>query len=169
MSPEARAWPRSVARVAEALAARGHPLSLRHVPEGAHTAEAAARAVGGGLAQIVKSLLFAAGETPLLLLVSGANRVDTAALSARLGSPVRRLDAEAVRRITGFAIGGVAPVGHPAPLRTFIDTTLAAVSPLFAAAGAPDWLFATDYAALCRLVGPWAPLAPGEGLIAVSK
>lgn len=155
--------------MAAALAARGHPLSLRHVPAGAHRAADAARAVGGSLAQIVKSLLFAAGGTPLLLLVSGANRVDTQALSARLGSPVGRMEAEAVRRVTGFAIGGVPPVGHPSPLRTFIDVTLAASTPLFAAAGAPDWLFATDFEALCRLVGPCGTLAPGEGLIAVSK
>ncbi len=168
-SGAARALPRSVARVAAVLAEHGHPLSLRHVPEGAHTAEDAARAVGGTLAQIVKSLLFAAADTPLLLLVSGANRVDTRALSARLGAPVRRLDAESVRRVAGFAIGGVAPVGHPAPLRTFLDTTLADVVPLFAAAGAPDWLFATDFQALSRLIGPHELIGPGEGLVAMSK
>jgi prolyl-tRNA editing enzyme YbaK/EbsC (Cys-tRNA(Pro) deacylase) len=109
---------------------------VREYPQGARTAADAAAAIGCDVAQIVKSLVFrdAAGQ-PLLVLCSGSNTVDEAALG------VSRADAAFVREATGFAIGGVAPYGHPAPLRTLIDEDLLAHEQVWAAAGTPRHVF----------------------------
>ena len=113
----------SVLRVQQALAAHGIASPVVHLPASARTAAEAAAALGCALAQIAKSLLFGAGAAaePILVIASGANRVDELRLSQLLLLPVSRVDAAFVRRHTGFAIGGVAPLGHPRPLRTFID------------------------------------------------
>ncbi len=84
---------------------------------------------------------------------SGARRVDTGRLAAIVGEPVGKADAAFVRAHTGFAIGGVAPLGHPAPLRTFVERSLAAQRDLWAAAGHPHTVFRLDYAALLRITG----------------
>jgi prolyl-tRNA editing enzyme YbaK/EbsC (Cys-tRNA(Pro) deacylase) len=134
--PPAPELPRSSQRVRDALHAAGVDADIRVVSE-ARTAVEAAEVVGCELGAIVKSLVFrdAASGSPVLVLVSGANRADEAALG------VTRADAAVVREVTGFAIGGVAPVGHPAPLRTLIDRDLLAFAEVWCAGGTPSTLF----------------------------
>lgn len=132
----------AIARFTAAASARGIEPDVRRFPEGTKTADDAARAVGCDVAQIVKSLVFISGETPVLALVSGANRVDTAKLEAATGlGPVRRARPEEARAATGFAVGGTPPFGHPQPVATFIDPDLLAHAQIWAAAGTPDAVF----------------------------
>src|SRR5438477_12518387 len=115
---------RAVERVRAALLAADHPDTIVAVPASAHTAADAAAAVGCELAQIVKSLIFRAGGGPVLVLASGANRVDPGKLAGLLGVAVIRPDPATVREMTGFTIGGVAPVGYAAQPPTLIDADL---------------------------------------------
>ena len=117
----------------------------------ARTAEEAAATVGVPVGAIVKSLVFVAGSDPLLVLTSGSNRVSTDRLGADLGVPVRRGDADLARAATGFPIGGVAPVAHPAPIRTFVDRDLLAFPEVWAAAGTPNAVFPIAPAELVRV------------------
>jgi prolyl-tRNA editing enzyme YbaK/EbsC (Cys-tRNA(Pro) deacylase) len=121
--------------------------------DSARTAAQAAAACGVGVGQIVKSLVFLAGDEPILVLVSGANQADEWRLAALSGQSVRRADADAVRAYTGYAIGGVPPVGHPRPLRVFIDADLLGYDRLIAAAGTPHAVFPVTPAELCRVTG----------------
>ena len=120
------------------------------------TAAAAAEVVGVGVGQIANSLVFAAEYAdrtePVLVLTSGAHRVDTAKVAALLGADrLRRATPEFVREHTGQPIGGVAPVGHPAPVRTLVDTALAAFDEVWASGGVPHAVFCTSYQELLRL------------------
>lgn len=144
---------RAVERVRAALIAAGHLDTIITTPAGAHTATDAAAAVGCDVAQIVKSLIFRAGDRPILVLASGANRVDLDKLSRMAGEQVVRADPGWVREATGFTVGGVAPVGAPLQPETFLDADLVALDPLWAAAGSPDHVFRTDAAELLRLTG----------------
>ena len=122
--------------------ARGLSLDVRTFPEGTKTADAAARAVGCEVGQIVKSLVFVGDGQPLLALTSGANRADPGRLADVAGArEVRRATPEEARAATGFSIGGTPPFGHPRPLRTFLDRDLLAYERLWAAAGSPDAVF----------------------------
>ncbi|MCS6931850.1 MAG: YbaK/EbsC family protein [Acetobacteraceae bacterium] len=143
----------SVERVREALLAAGHPDSIAEFPAGTRSAADAAAAIGCSVAQIAKSLVFRSGERPVLVLASGAVRVDESRLSAVLGRPVARAEGRWVREVTGFAIGGVAPVGHLTPPLAVLDEGLMALDPLWAAAGSPAHVFRTDGRALLRLTG----------------
>jgi prolyl-tRNA editing enzyme YbaK/EbsC (Cys-tRNA(Pro) deacylase) len=145
----------SVQRVRAALAAQGLADRVRELAATARTAEDAAVACGVPVGAIVKTLLFAVEGTPVLALVAGDRRCELAALPAALGltGAARRCDADAVRTITGFAIGGVAPVGLRTPLPTAIDASLSRFARLFAAAGHPHCVFATDLAELQALTG----------------
>lgn len=145
----------SVRRVVEALAARGLEDRVVELAATARTAEDAARACGVPVGAIVKSLVFEVGGRPVLALVAGDRRLAPAALPAALGlaGEVRRCDAERVRAVTGFAIGGVAPVGHLTPLPTAIDASLDRFERLFAAAGHPHCVFATTLPELQALTG----------------
>ena len=96
----------------------------RVLPDSARTAPEAAAAVGTEVGAIVKSLVFRCGDEAVLALVSGANRADEARLEEEFGAPVARADADFARAATGFSIGGVPPLGHPAPLRTLVDEDL---------------------------------------------
>jgi prolyl-tRNA editing enzyme YbaK/EbsC (Cys-tRNA(Pro) deacylase) len=101
---------------------------------------------------IANSLVFGADGAPLLVMTSGAHRVDTARVAALVGaSAVKRADADSVRAWTGQVIGGVAPVGHPAPIRTLVDTWLDKYDVIWAAAGHPHTVFPTSYAELLRI------------------
>jgi prolyl-tRNA editing enzyme YbaK/EbsC (Cys-tRNA(Pro) deacylase) len=144
--------PESARRVAAAAAAAGLAVNVVEMPDSTRTAEEAARACGCEVAQIVKSLVFvgAASGQPYLLLVSGANRVDEMAVAAELGEPLVRPDGRRVREITGYAIGGIPPIGHPEPMRTLIDAKLLEYDVVWAAAGTPRCVFAADPAALAR-------------------
>lgn len=140
-------------RVASALAALGVETRVIEFAESTRTAEEAAVAVGTTVGQIVKSLVFMAGDAPVLALVSGANRLDPARLAVWTGAAPRRASADQVRTATGFAIGGVPPIGHPEPLRTFIDRDLTTYETVYAAAGTPHAVFAIAPAALVRITG----------------
>ncbi|WKU07574.1 YbaK/EbsC family protein [Micromonospora sp. HUAS LYJ1] len=127
---------------------------VRLLPEAAHTAAAAAEALGVAVGAIANSLVFDADGTPLLVLTSGAHRVDTAGLAAGLGvTHLRRATPDFVRTHTGQVIGGVAPVGHPGPLRTLVDTALAGYPQVWAAGGVPQAVFPTTYPELLRITG----------------
>ena len=124
-----------VDRVAAALAAAGVDTEIREYPEGARTAQDAAAAVGCAVGQICKSLVFRVGDAPLLVIASGSNRVD----EARFGAA--KADAAFVREQTGYAIGGVPPLGHPAPMRTLVDASLQRFDTVWCAAGTPNAVF----------------------------
>ncbi len=148
----------SVQRVRARLAELGADGQVRVLDDAARTAAQAAEQLGVTVDQIANSLVFAAhsepgaAPEPLLVLASGGHRVDTAALAGRLGlHTVARADAAWVKERTGFAIGGVAPVGHRHPMRTVVDTALAAYDVVWAAAGHPHTVFPTTYAELLRL------------------
>jgi prolyl-tRNA editing enzyme YbaK/EbsC (Cys-tRNA(Pro) deacylase) len=122
------------------------------LPEAVHTAAAAAAALGVSVGQIANSLIFDADGDPLLVLTSGAHRVDTTTVAARLGTQqLRRATPEFVREHTGQPIGGVAPVGHPKPIRTLVDTHLQRYAEIWAAGGVPRAVFPTSYAELVRI------------------
>lgn len=144
----------SVERVAAALRAGGATGEIRELDDSARTAVEAAAALGVEVGAIVKSLVFTADDAPVLVLASGDHQVDTDAIATLLGvARVRRADADLVREATGFAIGGVAPLGHPQPLRTVIDTHLASFATIWAAAGTSHAIFPTTYDELLALTG----------------
>ena len=138
-------------RVVEAARAAGLEIEVREFPEGTRTAEDAARAIGVSVGQIVKSLVFATDGRPVLCLVSGLNRVDGARLAVITGaSDVRRASADDVERATGFAIGGVPPLGHAHPLPVYCDRDLLAFDTVWAAAGTPRAVFSAEPQALVK-------------------
>lgn len=141
---------RSVDRVLQATEASGLDIRVRKMPASTRTAEDAAAACGCDVAQIVKSMIFEGAETGALklLLVSGRHQADLALAAAAVGEPLGRADPKRVRAETGFAIGGVAPLGHLTPVPCWIDETLLAFETVWAAAGAPDTVFETDPRAL---------------------
>jgi prolyl-tRNA editing enzyme YbaK/EbsC (Cys-tRNA(Pro) deacylase) len=143
----------SVDRVRAALAAAGHPDTIDLFPDGTRTAQDAANAVGCTVAQIAKSIVLRAGDAVVLVIASGVNRVDLDKVAAAIGGPVKPADGRWVRDMTGFAIGGVAPVGHMSPPRIFIDQDLMRLDPVFAAAGTPRHVFKTSGADLARITG----------------
>ncbi|QSB16277.1 YbaK/EbsC family protein [Natronosporangium hydrolyticum] len=137
---------------ADARDAAGSPTSIRILPAGVHTAAAAAAALAVTVGQIANSLVFDAGGEPLLVLTSGAHRVDTDRVATTVGAPwVRRATPEFVRLHTGQPIGGVAPVGHPKPVRTLLDESLAGHEEIWAAGGIPQAVFPTTYSELLRV------------------
>jgi prolyl-tRNA editing enzyme YbaK/EbsC (Cys-tRNA(Pro) deacylase) len=146
---------KSTERVRAAAEAAGLTLSIHAMPQTTRTAADAAAACGTSVAQIVKSLVFRKAESgePVLVLVSGANRVDQTAIKAAIGEALTRIDADAVRALTGFAIGGVAPLGSLTPLATFIDADLMRFETVWAAAGAPDAVFEADPKVLAEAAG----------------
>lgn len=142
---------RSVERVRAALLAAGHPDTIAEVPAGSRTAADAAAGLGCDVAQIVKSLIFRAGDRPALVLASGANQVDLSKLAALLGEPAVRADPGWVREATGFTVGGVAPVGFERQPAAVLDADLTRLDPLWAAAGSPEHVFRTSAEWLLRL------------------
>ena len=143
----------AVERVDAALEALGIEARIREFAASTRTAEDAAAAIGTSVAQIVKSLVFLSGEAPVLVLMSGSNRLDPDRLAAITGARIRKAEADLVRTATSYAIGGVPPIGFPAPLPTFIDRDLTGYDVLWAAAGTPRHVF---------------PLAPSELLRATA-
>ena len=144
----------AIERFTEAARELGIEPDVRRFPEGTKTAADAARAIGCDVAQIVKSLVFMAGDAPLIAYTSGANRVDPAKLAEVAGaSGTRRATPEEARAATGFAVGGTPPFGHPAPVRSFLDPALLAFQQVWAAAGTPDAVFPLTPAELQRATG----------------
>jgi prolyl-tRNA editing enzyme YbaK/EbsC (Cys-tRNA(Pro) deacylase) len=141
-----------VAEVVRVLAEAGATGEVRVLPGEVRTAAAAAAALGVPVGAIANSLVFDVDGEPLLILTSGAHRVDEAQVTALLGVPrLGRADAAFVREHTGQPIGGVAPIGHPEPIGTLVDIELARYDRVWAAAGHPSAVFATDYDELLRL------------------
>ncbi|MCB1471769.1 MAG: YbaK/EbsC family protein [Rhodobiaceae bacterium] len=147
--------PAAARRVADAAVVLGLDIRVLEMPASTRTAEEAAAACGCRVGQIVKSLVFAGktSGTPYLLLVSGDNRVNEKAMAKVLGEPLTRPDADFVRETTGFAIGGVAPIGHANALRTLFDEDLLKFDVIWAAAGTPRCVFETRPQALARATG----------------
>ncbi len=152
--PASEAGSGSVERVRAALAAAGHPDTITAFPESTRTAAEAAAAIGCTVAQIAKSIVFRdAADRAVVVIASGVNRVDAARVAALLDTTLRRADAAFVRAATGFAIGGVAPVGFAAPPRILLDRQLLELDPIWAAAGSPSHVFRTSAEALRHLTG----------------
>jgi prolyl-tRNA editing enzyme YbaK/EbsC (Cys-tRNA(Pro) deacylase) len=145
----------SAERVRQALAALGHAIEVREFGAATRTSADAAAAIGCTVAQIAKSLVFRAGSSnrAVLVIASGANRVDETKVAAALGESIGKADAGFVRDKTGFAIGGVAPVGHTEKPITFIDQDLLQYGEIWAAAGTPNSVFPLSPAALVSLTG----------------
>jgi prolyl-tRNA editing enzyme YbaK/EbsC (Cys-tRNA(Pro) deacylase) len=143
----------SVERVRAALREAGHADTIAMFPDGTRTAQDAATAVGCDVAQIAKSIVLRAGEQVVLVIASGVNRVDVAKVSAALGQAVTPADGRWVRDNTGFAIGGVAPIGHLCAPRIFIDADLMKLDEVWAAAGTPRHVLRTTPAELARMTG----------------
>jgi len=138
----------------ESLRAAGIDGEIVVLPDAASTAALAAAALGVEVGAIANSLVFWSGGEPLLVMTSGAHRVDTSALAERLGrDSIRRATAEQVREATGQAIGGVAPTGHPTPLTTLIDEDLAGYAEIWAAGGTPHTVFPMTFDELVALTG----------------
>jgi len=145
----------SARKVQEALNALGMSLEVVELPASTRTAPEAAQAVGCQVGQIVKSLVFKAkrSERPILVIASGANRVDERKIEALIGEPLGKADADFVRQQTGFVIGGVPPLGHSQPLETFIDEDLLQYEYVWAAAGTPHAVFKLNPGDLVRMTG----------------
>jgi len=140
--------------VQDALDAAGAAGAARTLPQSTRTAAEAAEALGCEVGAIANSLIFVADDRPLLVLTSGAHRVDVEALATRLGrGRIRRAKPDEVRAATGQAIGGVSPVGHPAPVETVVDEALRRYPQLWAAAGTPNSVFPTSFDELVRITG----------------
>ncbi|MEU7766307.1 YbaK/EbsC family protein [Nocardia sp. NPDC049190] len=138
-------------RVADTLIARGHHGLILTQSTPTHTALDAARALGVDVGAITKSLVFLLDDEPVLLLVSGAHQVDVSNTGARLEGKLTRAPADLVRAVTGQPIGGVAPVGHPTNLPTWVDNALSAHREVWAAGGHPNTIFRTSFRELVRI------------------
>jgi len=142
----------SVIRVRKTLALLGARGEVRALDDSARTAKEAADALGIEVGQIASSLIFLADGEPVLVVASGGHRVDIVQLASILEvNEITKASAEEVRKATGFAIGGVAPVGHPHPLRTIVDIALSRYDEVWAAGGHPHYVFPTSYDELLRI------------------
>ncbi len=141
----------SVQRVVDAARDLGLEIEIREFPAGTRTADDAAKAIGVSVGQIVKTLVFMADARPVICFVSGPNRLDTARLAAITGAAeVRRASADEVRGATGFAVGGVPPIGHSAPVPMYCDPDLLQYDAVWAAGGTPMTVFAVEPQALVK-------------------
>ena len=144
----------AVARFRSELERRGGTGRIVVLPDSMHTAALAAEALGCEVGAIANSLLFAAGDQPVLILTSGAHRVDTTKVAERIGVPkLSRATPEFVRAHTGQVIGGVSPIGHPAPIPTYIDPWLRKYDVVWAAAGHPAAVFSSTFDELVAMTG----------------
>ena len=151
----------AVDRVREALRQHGLAPEIRWFDDATTTAQAAADALGIPVGAIANSLIFTLDDEPLLVLTSGAHRVDTDWLGERLGGTIGRATKDTVKQATGQVIGGVAPVGHPSPVRTLVDVALAEFPVVWAAAGHAHTVFPTSFDELLRITGGTAsPVVP---------
>jgi len=145
----------SVQKVEDALVALGLPHDIVELARPARTAVEAAAAVKCNVGQIAKSLVFRGAESgrPILVIASGANRVNEQTLSALVAEPIAKADADFVRERTGFAIGGVPPLAHAHPVEALIDEDLVAHAEIWAAAGHPNTVFKVSSADLLTMTG----------------
>lgn len=159
--PDPTSLPSATHRWLESCGDLGFAIEIHIYPAGTKTAVDAARAVGCQPSQIVKSLVFEVDGQPVLALVPGDRRLDTASLAqASGGRKARRASLDRVKESTGFAAGGTPPFGHPRPLRVFADQALRRHDRVWAAAGTPTTVFAISLADLDRIAGPrWYDLS----------
>jgi prolyl-tRNA editing enzyme YbaK/EbsC (Cys-tRNA(Pro) deacylase) len=152
---EENALPPSAQKVQNELRRMGVPAVVMQLPASTRTAQEAAQAIGCQVRQIAKSLIFRTTEsdTPILVIASGAHRVDPHALEEHLGEPVEIADPAFVREISGYAIGGVPPVAHQSKLVTIVDKSLGGYSVIWAAAGTPRTVFSITPGELLRITG----------------
>ncbi len=145
----------SAQRVQDALRSRGFSYEVIEFEQTTRTAAEAAAAVGCAVGQIAKSLVFRTRQSgrPLLVIASGANRVDEKAMRTLVGEPIEKPDADFVRQQTGFVIGGVPPLGHAAALTVFVDLDLLQYDTIWAAAGTPNAVFRLDPTDLLPMTG----------------
>ncbi len=144
----------SIANFRKALAELGGTGRIVVLPESVHTAALAAEALGCEVGAIANSLLFDAGGEPILILTSGSHRVDTAKVAGAVGvETLKRARPEFVREHTGQVIGGVSPIAHPVPVRTYLDPWLRQYDEIWAAAGHPAAVFSTTYPELAAMTG----------------
>ena len=140
-------------RVQTALRDRGSAIDVIQVPDSTRTAAEAAAALGTSVSQIVKSLVFVAGDAPIIVLTSGSERVSVEKIRALVGGTVKRADADTVRRLTGYAIGGIPPLAHDTPARILMDPHLLDFEIVWAAAGTPHHVFGIAPTELQRIAG----------------
>lgn len=145
----------SARRVQRALADAGIMAEVVELPDSTRTAKDAAAAIGCRVEQIAKSLVFRRADSgePVLVIASGPNRVDERLVAAHLEAGIEKADADFVRSATGFAIGGVPPLGHDAPLQTLVDEDLLRLDTIWAAAGTPHAVFSIDPRQLVQATG----------------
>ncbi len=143
----------SARKVQRALDRFDLDFTVKELPESTRTAQEAAAAIGCEVGQIAKSLLFRFVESlePLLVITSGTNRVNIESLGNQLGEPIEIADAGYVRQVSGFAIGGVPPLGHESAIRTIIDQDLMKYGEIWAAAGTPRAVFKLSWDDLCNI------------------
>jgi prolyl-tRNA editing enzyme YbaK/EbsC (Cys-tRNA(Pro) deacylase) len=155
MTEPTKTLSRAAQSVQDALVARGMETRVVELSSSTRTAEDAARTIGCQVAQIVKSLIFRTKDTgrPILVLASGVNRVNEKAIAAQVGEKIAKADADFTREVTGFAIGGIPPVGHKQSIATFIDQDLLSHAEVWAAAGTPNAVFSLASAELAGLTG----------------
>jgi prolyl-tRNA editing enzyme YbaK/EbsC (Cys-tRNA(Pro) deacylase) len=134
---------RSARRVQEVLASSGMDTEVIELPASTRTAAEAASAIGCSIAQIAKTILFRTVKrrNPIIVVASGVNRINEATIETQIGEPIEKADAAYVRERTGFAIGGVPPVGHLEPIYTIVDEDLLELGNIWAAAGTPNAVF----------------------------
>ena len=145
----------SVQKVQDTLHSLGYKFTVIEFAESTRTGQEAAVRVGCTLGQIVKSMIFKGQNSgrPILVLTSGSNRVDEKVISEYAGEPIGRADAEFVRAATGFAIGGVPPIGHLQPMETYLDEDLLQYASIWAAGGTPNAVFELTPPALQKMTG----------------
>lgn len=148
-----RAGGQAIERVQAVLRAAGLADAVSEFPEGTRTAADAAAAIGCTVAEIAKSIVFRAGERPVLAIASGANRVSKAKLAALIGTKIEPAGPDFVLAATGFAAGGVSPLGHGASVALLIDRDLMGFETIWAAAGSPHHVFPIEPARLAELTG----------------
>jgi prolyl-tRNA editing enzyme YbaK/EbsC (Cys-tRNA(Pro) deacylase) len=144
---------RNAKRVQDALASLGTAFEVVELPSSTRTAVEAAAAIGCSVAQIAKSILFRTvkDKKPVMVIASGANRVNETAIADFIGEPIEKADAAYVREKTGFVIGGVPPIGHSEPIYTIIDDDLLKLGELWAAAGTPNSVFRLNASSLIEM------------------
>lgn len=143
----------SVAKVRAALLAADHDDNILAFPEGTHTSADAAAAIGCSVAQIAKSIIFKSEDKPVLVVASGSDRIDRKKVATALGTPVKPADPDWVAEQTGFAVGGVSPVGHQGQITIIIDRALQQQDPIWTVAGSSSHVFRTTTSDLIRITG----------------
>ncbi len=146
---------RSAKRIQDALNALGAKLEVVELPASTRTSAEAAAAIGCSIRQIAKSIIFRSVVTgrPVMVIASGPNRVNESKIRGIIGEGIEKADAEFVRKATGFAIGGIPPIGHAEPITTIIDEDLTRLDEIWAAAGTPNAVFKLNPALLVQLTG----------------